>query len=114
MRRAVVVLVLVLVVGAAALLVVTSRPELNRTRDAAEASWAPLVKPLDARYAALATLAAETDAALQASGEDGVDRRDLRIAIDRWKAATKADDAEKMVAAANELEARIGRLRAVL
>jgi hypothetical protein len=114
MRKAVVLLVLVAIVGAVVALVVTSRPELDSTRTATETAWKPLVAPLDARYAALAVLSAQTDAALKASGEDSVDQQDLKVALARWTAAKKADDATKMVAAANELEARIGQLRAVL
>jgi len=114
MRKAVVVLVLVAIVSAALALVVTGRPELNKTRDATETAWTPLVEPLNARYSALAVLATQTEAALQAAGEDSIGQARLKLALDRWRSAAKADDAEKMVAAANDLEARVGQLRAVL
>lgn len=114
MRKAVVVLVLVAIGGVALVLVVTSRPELNETRDATETEWMPLVAPLDARYAALGILVDRTGAALEAAGEDSVDQEGLQVALERWTAATKTDDAKQMVAAANELEARVGQLRAVL
>ena len=114
MRKAVVVLVLVAIVGAAVALVVTARPDLNETRDATETAWTPLVEPLDARYAALAVLATQTEAALEATDEGTIDQAALRVALGRWRSAEKADDAQKMVATANDLEARVGQLRAVL
>jgi hypothetical protein len=114
MRKGLVVLVLLVVVGVALVVVVTSRPELNETRDATEKAWTPLVAPLTARYAALGVLVERTDAALQAAGEDTVDRKGMEVALDRWSAAADSGDAEQMVGAANDLEARVGKLRAVL
>ncbi len=114
MRKGLALLVLVVLVGLALVLVVTSRPELNTARDATESTWNPLIAPLNARYAALAVLVDQTDAALQATGEGTVDEAGMKVALQRWTAATKSDDSKKMVAAANELEARVGQLRAVL
>ncbi len=114
MRKGLAVLVLLVIVGLALVLVVTSRPELNETRDATETAWSPLIAPLDARYAALAVLADQTTDALQATEQDTVDSEGMKVARQRWTEATDTGDAKRMAAAANELEARVGQLRAVL
>jgi hypothetical protein len=114
MRKGLAVLVLLVVVGLALVVVVTSRPELNETRDATETAWTPLVAPLTARYAALAVLVDRTDAALAAAGEDTIDQAGTKVALERWTEAAKSGDAKRMVGAANDLEARVGQLRAVL
>lgn len=114
MRKGLALLVLLVIVGLALVLVVTSRPELNETRDATETAWSPLIGPLDARYAALAVLADQTADALQATEQDTVDSEGMKVARQRWIEAPDTGDAKKMVAAANGLEARVGQLRAVL
>jgi hypothetical protein len=114
MRRAVVVLVIVAVVGGAVALVVTSRPDLDKRRDATATAWKPLVAPLDTRYFALARLVGTFDATLAAAGEQNADLQGLKLALLRWTAATKTGDASKMVVAADDLEARVGQLQAVL
>ncbi len=114
MRRAVVVLVIVALVGGAIALVVTSRPDLNKTRDATATAWKPLVAPLTVRYAALTTLVTQVNATLAAAGEGSTDLAAFKVALARWTAAAKANDAKAMVSAANDLEARVGQLRAVL
>ena len=114
MRRAVIVLVIVAIVGGAVALVVTSRPDLDKTRDATATAWKPLVVPLSARYVALSALVNQFDAALAASGEDNTDLEAMKVALTRWTAAVKGTDATTMVSAANDLEARVGQLRSVL
>ncbi len=114
MRKAVIVLVLVAIVGAGVALVVTSRPDLDKTRDATATAWTPLVVPLNARYGALSTLVSQFDATLAAAGEKNADLQGLKGALVRWTFAAKSTDAKNMVEAADDLEARVGQLQAVL
>jgi hypothetical protein len=114
MRKALIVLMLVALVGGAIALVVTSRPELNKTRDATVAAWQPLIEPLNVRYQALAALVTRLDTTLQAAGEENSELQELKGALLRWSVATEGTDATTMVEAADELEARVGKLRAVL
>ena len=106
-----------LIVGASALLVV-DQPPRARTRPGTRPSrpGRRSSQPLDARYAALATRSPPRPTpTLQASGEDNsVTDQGMKLALDAVDGRRKADDAEKMVAAANDLEARVGQLRAVL
>jgi len=110
LRRAVLVLLLFAVIaGTAAAL--TTRPDLDRARDSATATWRAVRSPLTARYDALSTANnAVRDAG--GTGRDVVD--DTRAAVARWRDAASGSPVSEQVAAANALEGLARRLAATV
>ena len=110
MRRSV---VLVLVFGLAALaagaavLTLSSRPDLEQARTRVERSWAGLRDPLDTRYAALA---AGATAARDRLGADRPLLEEVSRAVTAWTSSHE-EGVEAQVAASNRLEGLAARLR---
>lgn len=108
LRRAVLVLLLFAAIAGAAI-ALTTRPDLERARDDATATWKAVRSPLTARYDALS----KADNAARAAGGTGRDVvEDIGAALDRWRAAASGSPVSEQVAAANELEGLIRRLTA--
>lgn len=109
-RRLVVALVVLLVAGLVVLLV-TVRPGLREKADGVDASWKPLVAPLDARYQSLTALRDALNAA-------GVGDRDVVVALTKaltvWGIASKGTDTDEQVTLANQLEALAARADALV
>jgi len=108
LRRAVLVLIVsAAIVGTA--LALTARPDLEKARDDATATWKAVRSPLTARYDTLA----EANDAVRTVGGAGRDVvEDLGAALDRWHAAASGSPVSEQVAAANDLEGLIRRLSA--
>jgi hypothetical protein len=102
-RRAVLVIALVVLVGSA-LLALTARPDLNRTRSDVRARWAPLRTELESRYQLLANA---NNATRAAGGPERAIVSDIDAALADWR-ASKTASVTTQVHAANVLEA-LGR-----
>jgi hypothetical protein len=114
MRRALLVVVVVLIVGGLLAVVFTSRPALEDARDDTESAWAPIVQPLAARYAQLATLVDQLETVVASTGVQNESIPELRSALARWNEVAGGDDAEAQVEAANAVEAQVGQVRTVV
>ncbi len=103
--RRVAVLVVLLVVIAAAVMALTSRPGLQRSRDDVNAAWDSLRSPLVARYQKLESA---TSAVRTVPGPVHDLVPDLDDGLRRWKSLPVGASVAAHVSAANELEA-LGR-----
>ncbi len=113
LRVLVVLGIVVVLVAGAAVVVFTTKPDLDDKQERVDARWRPLRKPLQLRYQVLAGV---EQAVTAAGGGERAVIKDLRDAFDRWaKLAGQPDDeADPRAEAetANELEALAARLRA--
>lgn len=96
--------------AAAAALVLTSRPPMDKASDAVDAGWSPLATALDVRYDALQL---ETAAVRAALGDDRQILRDIEATLKRWDSLSSGD-ADAGVMIANRLEGLSRRLTSVV
>jgi len=109
--RTIALAILIALVGALAAFVISSRPALDRNRDAADAAWVQLGPPLTARYQTLrdAGVAART-----ALGEDRSPLQAVARDTERWNALRIQGGSADQVLLANQLEGDAARLRALV
>src|SRR5689334_13590142 len=100
----VVALVVVAVVIGGAILLLTARGDLDRSKHDVTTQWSTLRTALDARYTALSNL---NDAVKNAGGPDRALVGDVTSALDAWRTGANASVATQ-VRDANDLEA-VGR-----
>ncbi len=108
-RRAVLVVALVVLVGGG-LLVLTARPDLNRTRDTVRAQWSALRPEVAARAQLLTTA---NNATRDAGGPERSIVSEVDAALADWRTSTTASVATQ-VTDANALEAAGRRLAAAV
>lgn len=98
------------IASGATALVLTSRPPLDKARDAVDERWSPLGTALDLRYDALQL---ETVAVRDALGDDRQILRDIEATLKRWDDRSPGD-ADAGVVIANRLEGLSRRLTSVV
>lgn len=111
MRRLAVFVVLGAIIAGGAAIVFTGRPALSDARDETEATWAPILPRLEARYAQLDLLGTQLQGIADTTGIENPEVRQLAVATLRWNKAVEGGSAVSQVKAANDLETRMGRMR---
>jgi hypothetical protein len=114
MRKALLAILVIAIVGGMVAVVFTSRPALDDARKETETAWAPLVEPLDARYAQLTALVSQLETVVAATGVQNENIPALKGSIAQWDEVADGDDAQDQVEAANAVEARVGQVRMVV
>lgn len=109
-RRFFLLLAIIVLFGAVGLLVVTQRPALVDSRNAADASFAALNPILEARYKTLPAI-------LEALKVAGAQDRGPSIALAKseraWLIAVNGEAANQLSEAANSIEGNVARVRAM-
>ena len=109
-RRFFLLLAIIVIFGVLGLLVVTQRPKLVDSRNAADASFAKLNPILEARYK---TVPAILEALKVAGAQDRGPSIALAKSQSAWLIALNGEAANQLTEAANSIEGNVARVRAM-